>query len=77
MAQEPLLFLIFINDLPEDITSICKIFADDTFLLSKVQDINKFVNELYCYLGKAIGHITGKYNLTPYAIKQANEGLFS
>ena len=28
----PLLFLIYINDLPDGITSICKIFADDTSL---------------------------------------------
>ena len=26
----PLLLLIYINDLPNDIQSICKIFADDT-----------------------------------------------
>ena len=36
----PLLFLIFINDLPDGITSICKIFADDTSLFSKVYDID-------------------------------------
>ena len=30
----PLLFLIYINDLPDGITSICKIFADDTSLFS-------------------------------------------
>ena len=30
---EPLLFLIYLNDLPDGITSICKIFADDTSLL--------------------------------------------
>ena len=28
----PLLFLIYINDLPDGIMSICKIFADDTSL---------------------------------------------
>ena len=30
----PLLFLIYINDLPNGIESICKIFADDTSLFS-------------------------------------------
>ena len=30
-----LLFLIYINELPDGITSICKIFADDTSLFSK------------------------------------------
>ena len=48
----PLSFLIYINDLPDCITSICKTFADNTSLFSKVQDINKSVNELNCDLGK-------------------------
>ena len=34
----PVLFLIYINDLPSGIESICKIFADDTSLFSKVKD---------------------------------------
>ena len=34
-----LLFLIYINDLPNGITSICKIFADLTSLFSKVIDM--------------------------------------
>ena len=42
----PLLFLIYINDLPDGIISVCKIFADDTSLFSKVLDINKFVTKL-------------------------------
>ena len=33
-----LLFLIHINDLPNGIESICKIFADDKSLFSKVGD---------------------------------------
>ena len=37
----PLLFLIYINDLPDGISSLCKIFADDTSLFSKVYDIYK------------------------------------
>ena len=43
----PLLFLIYINDLPDGITSLWKIFADDdTFLFSKLHSINKSLNEL-------------------------------
>ena len=34
----PLLFLIHINDLPNGIESICKIFADITSLFLKVKD---------------------------------------
>ena len=37
---EPLLFLIYINDLADGITSICKTFADDTSVFSKDQDRN-------------------------------------
>ena len=34
----PHLFLIYINDLPDEITSSCKIFADDTSLFSKIEN---------------------------------------
>ena len=34
----PLLFLIYIYDLPNGIESVCKRFADDTSLFSKVKD---------------------------------------
>ena len=36
----PLLFLIYINDLPDGLISKCKIFPDDTSLFSKVIDKN-------------------------------------
>ena len=48
----PLLFLIYINDLPDGITSICKIFADDTSLFTKVLDINECTNKLNTDLKK-------------------------
>ena len=35
----PLLFLIYINDLPNGIESIWETFADDTSLFSKVKDV--------------------------------------
>ena len=42
----PLLFLIYINDLPDGINSLCKIFADDTSFFSKVYDIHKSASNL-------------------------------
>ena len=57
----PLLFLIYINDLPDDLTSFGKIVADDTSLFSKVHNINKSANELNGDL--ANGPTNGKCNL--------------
>ena len=37
----PLLFLIYINDLPDGLNSIAKLFTDDTSLFSVVQDPNE------------------------------------
>ena len=74
----PLLFLIYINDLPDGITSICKIFADDTSLFSKVQDINKSANELNCDLEKVSNWAyQWKMQFNPDPNKQANEVIFS
>ena len=36
----PILFLIFINDLPDNINSACKIFADDTKIYSSVNTLD-------------------------------------
>ena len=43
---EPLLFLIYINDLSSDIKSKCKLFADDTSLFSEVHYIDTSANNL-------------------------------
>ena len=43
----PILFLIFINDFSDGITSLCKIFADDTSLFSKVFGIYIYMQKNY------------------------------
>ena len=48
----PILFLIYINDLPDELTSMCKIFADDTSLFSKVIDKNNSNSQLNFDLAK-------------------------
>ena len=74
----PLLFLIYINDLPDGITSICKIFADETSLFTKVLDINESTNKLNTDLKKITtwAH-QWKMQFNPDPNKQANEVIFS
>ena len=36
----PFLFLIYINDVPDGLKSICKIFGDDTSLFSEIKDLD-------------------------------------
>ena len=43
---EPLLFLTYINDLPHDISLICRMFANDAPLFSKVKDASLFLSDL-------------------------------
>ena len=42
----PLLFLIYINDLPEDLETASKLFADDISFFATILDIKKSSNDL-------------------------------
>ena len=42
----PLLFLIYVNDLPDGLKSECKLFADDTSLFSVVHDISTSASDI-------------------------------
>ena len=48
----PLLFLIYINDLPDGLVSICKIFADDNSLFSECLNIIESESDLNADLEK-------------------------
>ena len=42
----PLLFLIYVNDLPNELKSECKLFADDTPLFSVAYDVNTSADDI-------------------------------
>ena len=74
----PVLFLIYINYLPDGITSICRIFADDTSLFSKVLDVTKSVVELNADLEKINQWVyQWKMQFNPDPNKQVNEVIIS
>ena len=70
--------MIFINDLPDGITSLCNIFADDTSLFSKVYDIDISAKELNSDLENiSKWAFQWKMQFNPDPNKQANEVYFS
>ena len=73
-----LLFLIYINDLADDLSSDVKLFADDTSLFSVVQDVNASEIELNDDL-KNINKCTFQWKMgfSPDPSKQAQEDIFS
>ena len=73
----PLLFLICINDLSDDLTSV-KLFADDTSLFSIVHNMNTSTTNLNKDLNKIKNWaIQWKINFNPDPSKQAQEVIFS
>ena len=70
--------MIFINDLPDGITSLCNIFADDTSLFSKVYDIDISAKELNSDLQKiSKWAFQWKMQFNSDPNKQANEVISS
>ena len=74
----PLLFLIYINDLSENLASNPKLFADDTSLFSVVKNVNASNIDLNNDL-KKIGEwaFQWKMSFNPDPNKQAQELIFS
>ena len=74
----PLLFLIHINDLSDDLMSNVKLFADDTSLFSVVHDVNTSSTDLNNDLRKISDWaIQWKMTFNPDPSKQAQEVIFS
>ena len=72
----PPLFLIYTNDLPPHISSICKMFADGTLPFSKVKDSSLSLSDLdYDLETNHRAHQKMSFNLDPN--KQEIEVLFS
>ena len=73
----PLLFLIYINDLPKGLSSNAKLFADDT-LFSVIHDSSTTRNELNDDLVKINNWAyQWKMSFNPDPNKQAQEVIFS
>ena len=73
-----LLFLIYINDLSEGLTTNAKLFADDVWLFSVVDNINLSTTNLNSHLSK-INAWASQWKMTfnPDLNKQAQEVIFS
>ena len=74
----PLFFLIYINDLPKELHSEVKLFANDTYLFSIVNCVNTSVSTLHSDLLKMQGWTyQWKMSFNPDRTKQAQEIIFS
>ena len=71
------LFLIYINDLSDNLTSNAKLFADDTLLFSLVHDVNTSAKEFNDDLKKVNDWaFQWKMSFNPDSSKQAQGVIF-
>ena len=74
----PLLFLIYINSLSDDLSTIAKLFGDDTSLFSIVKNVNTSGSHLNHDLSKIRNWaFQWKISFNPDPSKQAQEVIFS
>ena len=73
----PLFFLVHLNNLPKDISSTTKLFPDDTFIFSIVNDIDVSELELNSNLRIFIWAYHWKMSFNSDVSKQAQEVIFS
>ena len=74
----PLLFLIYINDLSDNLSTTAKLFVDDTSLFSIVQNVNTFASHLDSDLSKISNWaFQRKMRFNPDPRKQAQKVIFS
>ena len=77
-TRTTLLFLIYINDLPDNLESLAKLFADDTSLFSTVHDPSKsakLLNDDFQKISESA--FKWKMSFNPDVTKQAQEVIFS
>ena len=71
-------FLIYVNDLSDDLVSTVKLFADDNYLFSVVRDSNISSYELNNYMQKiSEWDYKWKMSFNPDMKKQAQQVIFS
>ena len=71
-------FFIYVNDLPDNLTSYTKFFADDTLLFSAVTDPNATANQINHDLHNInTWAYQWKMNFNPNTRKQGYEVIFS
>ena len=73
----PLFFLIYINDLSKNLSSITKLFADDTFIFSVVHDVDLSAKQLNDLNKISEWVFQWKMAFNPDLSKQAQEIVFS